>query len=82
MEEIIDEYEISLVVVAMDKAHKEMVENIVNRLSEKDVEIRIVPSTFDILSGSVKTSNVFTPLLAHYQYRINAQLAAKYQTTD
>jgi len=75
MEEIIDEYEISLVVVAMDKAHKEMVENIVNRLSEKDVEIRIVPSTFDILSGSVKTSNVFTPLLAH----INTGLMPSWQ---
>jgi len=75
MEEIIDEYDISLVVVAMDKAHKEMVENIVTRLSEKDVEIRIVPSTFDILSGSVKTSNVFTPLLAH----INTGLMPSWQ---
>jgi exopolysaccharide biosynthesis polyprenyl glycosylphosphotransferase len=75
MEEIIDEFEISLVVVAMDNAHKEMVENIVNRLSEKDVEIRIVPSTFDILSGSVKTSNVFTPLLAH----INTGLMPNWQ---
>ena len=75
MEEIIDENEIALVVVAMDKAHREMVENIVNRLSEKDVEIRIVPSTFDILSGSVKTSNVFTPLLAH----INTGLMPNWQ---
>ena len=33
-------------------------EKIIDRLSEKDVEIKIHPDTLDILSGSVKTSNV------------------------
>ena len=41
-----------------------MLENIINRLSEKDVEIKIQPDTLDILSGSVKTSNVLgAPLI-------------------
>jgi hypothetical protein len=38
-------------------------EKIIDRLSEKDVEIKILPDTLDILSGSVKTSNVFGAVL-------------------
>jgi polysaccharide biosynthesis protein PslA len=63
MEYIIDSKKIDMVVVGMDRAEKGQVEDIINRLSEKDVEIKIVPNTLDILSGSIKTSNVFTPLL-------------------
>ena len=63
MENIIDTKKIDLVVVGMDRAEKGQLEAIINRLSEKDVEIKIVPNTLDILSGSIKTSNVFTPLL-------------------
>jgi polysaccharide biosynthesis protein PslA len=63
LEHIIDSKKIDLVVVGMDRTQKEDVENIINRLSEKDVEIKIVPNTLDLLSGSIKTSHVFTPLL-------------------
>lgn len=64
LEKIIDERCIDLVVVAMDKSRKEQIDAIINRLSDKDVEIKIVPHTLDILSGSVKTSNIFMPVLA------------------
>ena len=64
LETVIDAHAIKLVVVAMDKSNKEEVEIILKRLSEKDVDIKMVPSTLDILSGSVKTSNVYSPLLA------------------
>jgi len=40
------------------------VEKIIERLSDKDVEIKIIPSTLDILSGSVRTSNVLGALLS------------------
>jgi exopolysaccharide biosynthesis polyprenyl glycosylphosphotransferase len=36
----------------------------VNVLSEKDVEVKIVPNTLDILSGSVKMDNVFGAVLS------------------
>ena len=42
----------------MEKSEQSLLEKIINRLSEKDVEIKIQPNTLDILSGSVKTSNV------------------------
>ena len=47
----------------MEKNEQNGMEKIINRLSEKDVEIKIQPNTLDILSGSVKTSNVFGAVL-------------------
>jgi exopolysaccharide biosynthesis polyprenyl glycosylphosphotransferase len=64
MEMVIEKNDIQLVVVAMEKAQKKQVENIINILSEKDVEIKIVPDILDILSGSVKTSHVFGAMLS------------------
>ena len=58
LEAIIDQKDIRLVVLAMEKSESAALENIISRLSEKDVEIKIQPNTLDILSGSVKTSNV------------------------
>jgi polysaccharide biosynthesis protein PslA len=58
LEEIIDKNNIQRVVLAMEKSEQSLLESIINRLSEKDVEIKIQPNTLDILSGSVKTNNV------------------------
>jgi exopolysaccharide biosynthesis polyprenyl glycosylphosphotransferase len=64
LEKIIDEKQVKLVVLAMEKTQQPLLENIISRLSEKDVEIKIQPNTLDILSGSVKTSNVMgAPLI-------------------
>jgi exopolysaccharide biosynthesis polyprenyl glycosylphosphotransferase len=64
IERIIDHYHIELVVVALEKSDKEEVERIVEKLSNKDVEIKIIPSTLDILSGSVRTSNIMGAILS------------------
>ncbi len=58
LEQIIDGHRIRQVVLAMEKSQKPLMESVINRLSEKDVEIKIHPDTLDILSGSVKTNNV------------------------
>lgn len=58
LENIIDRHQIRLVVLALEKTQQPVLENIINRLSEKDVEIKIQPDILDILAGSVKTSNV------------------------
>jgi len=58
LENIIAENNIRLVVLAMERSEYEQMEDIINRLSEIDVEIKIQPNTLDIISGSVKTSNV------------------------
>ena len=49
--------------IALEKTEHNLIEKIIERLSDKEVEIKILPDTLDILSGSVKTSNVFGTLL-------------------
>jgi exopolysaccharide biosynthesis polyprenyl glycosylphosphotransferase len=58
LEKIIDDNNIHMVVLAMERPEQPLLENIIKRLSEKDVEIKIQPSIVDILSGSVKTNNI------------------------
>lgn len=67
LEKTIDEKEVKLVVLALEKNEEPLLENIINRLSEKDVEIKIQPDTLDILSGFVKTSNVLGAALIDLQ---------------
>jgi polysaccharide biosynthesis protein PslA len=67
LESIIDNNNIHQVVLAMEKSEHAMVENIINRLSEKDVEVKILPDTLDILSGSIRTSNVMGALLIDFR---------------
>jgi exopolysaccharide biosynthesis polyprenyl glycosylphosphotransferase len=63
LENIIEKENVNLVVIAIEKSDQNLTENIIERLSEKEVELKILPDTLDILSGSVKTSNVFDSLL-------------------
>lgn len=67
LETTIDRDQIRLVVLAIDKTRVDLQEMVINRLSEKDVEIKILPDTLDILSGSVKTSNVLGAALIDLQ---------------
>jgi len=63
LESIVDRENIDLVVLAMERNESAEAAIMVQRLSEKDVEIKIIPDMLDILSGSVKTSNLFGALL-------------------
>jgi exopolysaccharide biosynthesis polyprenyl glycosylphosphotransferase len=63
LEQVIDEHKVKQVVLALEKSEKPLMESVINRLSEKDVEIKIHPDTLDILSGFVKTSNVLGAVL-------------------
>ena len=63
LEQAIDQHHINLVVVATDKTEQPLTEHIISRLSEKDVAIKIQANALDILSGSVKPSNVFGAVL-------------------
>lgn len=64
IENTIDEHNIRLVVVALEAGDREDLEVIVEKLSTKDVRIKIIPSTLDILAGSVRTSNVLGAVLS------------------
>ncbi len=63
LETIIDRHGIKLVVLALEPRKETETENYLRRLSDKDVEIKMVPNTISILSGAIRTENVFSPLL-------------------
>lgn len=63
LEQVIDQEKIQSVILAINKEEQTTIEALIDRLSEKDVDVKIQPSTLDILAGSVKTSNVLGAVL-------------------
>lgn len=64
LQQVIDQHNIHLVVLALEPQEEYHAEYILNLLSEKDVEIKIDPDTLDILSGTVRTNSVLgAPLI-------------------
>lgn len=64
---IIDEYNIQIVIISIDKKDKHLIEHLVSSLIKKEIDIKLVPDTLDILSGSIKTSNVLGAMLINIQ---------------
>jgi exopolysaccharide biosynthesis polyprenyl glycosylphosphotransferase len=65
LEEIIDKHNIEEVIIAVDSSEHHLLENILTRLSYRPVVVKILPDLYDIISGSVKTSNVYDAVLIH-----------------
>lgn len=63
LEKIIDEHAIEEVVIAIDTSEHDRLQYILSQLSHRQVIIKITPDLYDIISGSVKTSNVFGAVL-------------------
>ncbi|MBX3257006.1 MAG: sugar transferase [Chitinophagaceae bacterium] len=64
LETILDVNKTEQVIVALDGATQQQITDIINRISEKDIEIKLAPSHLDILAGSVRTNNVLdAPLI-------------------
>jgi len=63
LKQVIIANNIQQVIVALENNESHLKEEIINELGEMDVEIKMVPNTIDILSGSVKTSNVLGAML-------------------
>lgn len=60
----IKEEKIEDVVIAVEKNERELISQILNKLSDVAVNIKILPDTVDILSGALQTSNVLgVPLI-------------------
>ncbi|HVK97083.1 MAG TPA: sugar transferase [Flavisolibacter sp.] len=67
LEQVIDDHKIDLVVLAFNTKEQPLLEELIARLSEKDVAIKIQANTLDILAGSVKTNNVLGAVLIDLQ---------------
>ncbi len=63
LEAIIEEHQIEEVIIAIDTSEHNKLQRILAQLSHRQVIIKITPDLYDIISGSVKTSNVFAAVL-------------------
>jgi len=61
---IIAKEKIEEVIIAVEKKERDLIEKILQVLSDKDVNIKITPDTVDILTGALQTNNVLgVPLI-------------------
>ena len=61
---VIDQHAISEVIIALKNNERDELEKILQALSEKEVNVKMMPDKVDILSGSVRTTNIMgTPLI-------------------
>ncbi len=58
VENIIDRQGIEQVIITLDKTELKTEQDLLARLSDKDISIKIAPDNLDILTGSVQTKNV------------------------
>lgn len=65
--EVIEKEHIEKVILSFTKEQSGITETLVQQLSEKDVDIKLVPDTIDILAGSVKTNNILGAMLIDIQ---------------
>ena len=55
---IIDNEHIEEVIIAVEKNERDLLTVILQKLSDKEVNIKITPDTVDIISGALKTNNI------------------------
>jgi polysaccharide biosynthesis protein PslA len=63
LETVIKKNSIEQVIVTLGNKEGHLTENIVKRLSDLDVDVKLYPNSLDILLGSVKTGNVMGAML-------------------
>jgi len=62
--EIIDQYHIEEVIIAIESSEHEFIGRIINDMEDKDIILKIIPDMYDIVSGTVKMSSLFgSPLI-------------------
>lgn len=63
LEKIIEEHKIEEVIIALDSSEHDILQRIITRIQGRDISIKITANMYDLLSGSVKTSNIFGAML-------------------
>lgn len=62
--QIIEEENIEEVIIAIESYEHDNIKKIINQLQGRDIYIKVIPNTYDILSGSVKMTAIFgAPLI-------------------
>lgn len=63
LEQTLEKYDVEEVIIALDSTEHERLRQIISRIQGRDIKIKIKPDMFDLISGSVKMTNIFGALL-------------------
>ncbi|PWU02952.1 MAG: sugar transferase [Bacteroidetes bacterium] len=63
LETIVNQNNPDQAIIAVGNFHSNLTEEIIHRLGVREIEMKIAPNTLDIISGSVRTSNVLDAML-------------------
>lgn len=63
LENVLDEHGVEEVIIALDSTEHERLRQLISRIQGRDIKIKIIPDMFDLLSGSVKMTNIFGAIL-------------------
>ena len=63
LEQVLQDYEIEEAIIALESTEHDKLKSIVSRIEGGDLSIKILPDMYDILSGSVKMTNIFGAIL-------------------
>jgi exopolysaccharide biosynthesis polyprenyl glycosylphosphotransferase len=63
VEEILLKHEIEEVIIALESTEHERLKNIISRIDTGNIKIKLISDMFDLLSGSVKMTNIYGVLL-------------------
>ncbi len=70
IEEMIKKHKIEEVVIAIEDDEHDHLERIVNKLEVAKVDVKVLPTMYDILIGSVKVSSLFDVPLLNIQFKL------------
>lgn len=64
LETIIDQLNIKNIIISIERHHDELLLEVISKCEGKNVEIKIVPDLYDIISGQARTSQIYgVPLI-------------------
>ena len=67
---IIDEFEIEEVIIALESTEHKEIEKIINYLDDEKVIIKVIASMYDILTGKVKMAHIYSTPLIQISHRL------------
>lgn len=67
---VIEEKDINEVIIAIETSEHHLLENIMNELEGEDVNIKIIPDMYDIISGTVRVNHILGPPLIEIKTEI------------
>ena len=70
VETVLCNYNIEEVIIAIESSEHDKLKKIISRLEFADVNIKVLPDMYDILSGTVKMNNIFGALLINIKSEV------------